>query len=215
MKMPTDTAHVACRCYPVDGVDDRDRVDRSQMSSRLFSFVGGSAGRWQVIDNRTIAGDPLADVPRVELVSGASSPFPAGAEWVLRGMTSNERYVTRSEKNELVARQQGLGRPEATCAALIPIRKNAAWWGLTQDERRRVFEHDSRHIGIGMQYLPAVARRLHHCRDISDQEPFDFLTWFEYAPADAAAFDRLLEELRASDEWRYVDRETDIRLERT
>ena len=181
----------------------------------MFSFVGDSAGLWRVIHSRTIAGDPLAKVQRVDLVGGASSPFPAGAEWVLRGITSNERYVTRSEKDQLVARQQGLGRSEATCAALIPIRKDAAWWGLTQDERRRLFEHDSRHIGIGMQYQPAVARRLHHCRDISEQEPFDFLAWFEYAPADAPAFDRLLEELRASDEWRYVDRETEIRLERT
>src|SRR2546428_7160638 len=32
-------------------------------------------------------------------------------------------------------------------------------------------------------YLPAIARRLYHCRDLG--EPFDFLTWFEYAPADA------------------------------
>ncbi len=33
-----------------------------------------------------------------------------------------------------------------------------------------------------MRYLLAVARRLYHCRDLG--EPFDFLTWFEYAPQD-------------------------------
>ena len=117
----------------------------------------------------------------------------------------------RAEKNEIVAKQQGLARPEATCGALIPIRKNAAWWELTQDERRSVFEQ-SKHVQIGLQYLPAVARKLHHCRDLSENEPFDFLNWFEYAPIHEVEFNRLLSELRASEEWKYVDREVDIRL---
>ena len=63
-----------------------------------------------------------------------------------------------------------------------------------------------------MKYLPAIARRLHHCRDIGGNEPFDFITWFEFAPADTAAFDELVAALRASPEWQYVDREIDIRL---
>jgi hypothetical protein len=45
-------------------------------------------------------------------------------------------------------------------------------------------------------------------------EPFDFLTWFEFAPDDEPAFDRLVAELRASEEWDYVKREVDIRLAR-
>jgi len=45
-------------------------------------------------------------------------------------------------------------------------------------------------------------------------EPFDFLTWFEYAPQDAGAFDELVGRLRATEEWAYVDREVDIRLTR-
>ena len=134
--------------------------------------------------------------------------------WSLRGITSNERYVIREEKNQLASRQQGLGRNEATRAALIPIRKTAAWWALTQDERRGIFEEQSRHTAIGLRYLPAIARRLHHCRDLSENEPFDFLTWFEFAPADEVAFDQLLGELRASAEWNHVEREIDIRLVR-
>src|SRR5436853_562536 len=91
-----------------------------------------------------------------------------------------------------------LGRiPVVSRAALIPIRKTLAWWALTQDERRDIFEAQSRHIGIGLEYLPAIARRLHHCRDLGPEEPFDFLTWFEYAPADAAAFEELVQALRA------------------
>ena len=132
---------------------------------------------------------------------------------MLRGVTSNQRYVNRSEQNQLVAVQEGLGRPEASLAALIPITKNAAWWGLTQDERRQVFEERSSHIAIGLKYLPAIARRLHHSRDLG--EVFDFLTWFEYAPSASSAFEDLLAALRATEEWKYVEREVDIRLVRT
>jgi hypothetical protein len=105
-----------------------------------------------------------------------------------------------------------LDRLQATCAALIPIRKTASWWTLAQDERRRIFEESSKHVKTGLKYLPAVARRLHHCRDLGENEPFDFLTWFEYAFSDSAAFDELVAELRSSEEWAYVDREIDIRV---
>ena len=46
------------------------------------------------------------------------------------------------------------------------------------------------------------------------QQPFDFLTWFEYAPDQTAAFEYLVSRLRATEEWAYVEREIDIRLER-
>ena len=95
---------------------------------------------------------------------------------------------------------------------MIPIRKNAQWWSLTQDERRALFEDRSRHVQIGLTYLPAVARRLHHCRDLSEVEPFDFVTLFDYAPSDSAAFEEMVAELRATEEWKFVEREVDIRM---
>lgn len=95
---------------------------------------------------------------------------------------------------------------------MIPIRKSEAWWELTQDERREILEPRSRHIALGLEYLPAVARRLHHSRDLG--EPFDFLTWFEFAPAHAGAFDELVGRLRASEEWSYVEREVHVGLTR-
>ena len=108
--------------------------------------------------------------------------------------------------------QEGLGRPRASRAALIPIRKSEAWWGLAQDQRRAIFEETSRHITIGLDYLPAIARRLYHCRELG--EPFDFLTWFEYAPEDSMAFETLVRRLRDTEEWRFVEREVDLRLNR-
>jgi len=184
------------------------------MSARLFSFIGGDTGPWRVLRSSPILGEPLRAVARLDVVAGTEIKLNPLAGWLLRGITSNDRYVVREEKNQLVSKQQGLGRGEATRAALVPIRKNAAWWALTQDERRKIFEDQSRHAAIGFRYLPAVARRLHHCRDLSENEPFDFLTWFEFAPAHENEFDQLLAELRASEEWKYVEREVDIRLVR-
>jgi len=164
---------------------------------------------------KVTAGEPLPVVRRLEIASGSEIPSGPHAAWVLRGITSNERYVVRDEeRSQLVANQQGLGHPAATCAALIPIRKNLAWWSLTQDERQNIFEEQSKQAEIGLQYFPALARRLHHCRDLSESEPFDFLTWFEYPPAHEGAFNKLVERLRATEEWKYVERELDIRLVR-
>ena len=153
--------------------------------------------------------------PYLTIVNG--QPGAALADdtaWILQGVTSNDRYARRDEKQKLVAAQQGPGRPDSTFAALIPIRKNAAWWALTQDERRDILEVQSRHIDIGLRYLPPIARRLHHCRDLEQAQPFDFLTWFEFAPQDAAAFDELLAALRTTPEWQFVDREVEVRLVR-
>lgn len=181
---------------------------------RLFAFAGGEAGQWEVTALRAVAGEMLPATPRVEVHAVPASAQVAGARWILHGITSNERYVERSEHAALVALQPPLGRPEATRAALIPIRKSAAWWALSQDERREIFEARSRHIAVGLRYLPAIARRLHHCRDLGGAEPFDFLTWFEYAPSYERAFEDLVAALRASEEWRYVEREVDLRLAR-
>lgn len=184
------------------------------MDGRIFTFVGGDQGIWKVTSVSAVAGASWPRADRLDIVPGIAAPSTAAAAWALRGITSNERYVTREEKTDLVARQEGLGRPAAACGALIPIRKNAAWWALTQDERRAVFEDRSDHIRTGLRYLPAIARRLHHCRDLGEPQPFDFLTWFEFAPGDAPAFDELLAALRATPEWTFVDREVDIRVER-
>lgn len=183
------------------------------LNPRLYSFVGSTTGGWSVLSAKAVVGDPLPAVERIDVVGGAAAAG-AGVAWVLRGVTSNVRYTTKMEKDALVKTQAALGRPTASRAALIPIRKSAKWWELTQDERRAVFEGQSKHTAIGLKYLPAVARRLHHCRDLGEAEPFDFLTFFDFAKEDAGAFDDLLAALRASAEWKYVEREVDIRLER-
>ena len=113
-------------------------------------------------------GEGLPEVARLALVEGRNGELPPAAVWVLRGVTSHDRYVTRREHDLLAAHQPSLGREEATHAALIPVRKSPAWWSLPQDERRAIFEDRSHHITVALEYLPAVARRLHHSRELGE-----------------------------------------------
>lgn len=174
------------------------------------TFVGGTVGTWRVVRLVAVCGDSLPSVERLDVHDGVAPSASGG--WALRGVASHARYVERHEKDRLDAASPPLGRAEATCARLIAIRKSPAWWALPQDERRAIFEARSHHIADSMAYLPRIARRLYHARDLG--EPFDFLTWFELAPEHAQAFDDLVGMLRSREEWSFVDREVDLRLER-
>jgi hypothetical protein len=182
------------------------------MTNRAFWFAGGAIGEFRVLRTSAVRGASIPEVARVTYRDAPTVPAELAARWVFRGVTSNLRYTTRAEKEALAAKPNELGsRPRA---ALILLKKNEDWWNLTQDERRAIFEEQSRHTTIGLRYVPAVARKLHHCRDLGTEEPFDFLTWFEYEAKDEAVFEELVAALRASEEWRYVEREVDVRLER-
>jgi chlorite dismutase len=179
-------------------------------STPLVTFVGAESGTWLIDRIEALTGEPIVPAKWLDIRSGDCAQCPNN--WILRGAVSHARYTTSEESLKLTAKQPALGRAEATSAALIPIRKSAAWWALAQDERRAIYEERSRHTTVGLEYLPRIARRLHHSRDLG--EPFDFLTWFEFAPEHEVAFEELLARLRASEEWEYVDREIDIRVRR-
>jgi len=176
----------------------------------LVSFVAGETGTWKIDSMQTLSGEGLSLAPMLTVVEAANLSNNQNALWVLQAVPTHVRYATRSEVDQLKSKQEGLNRPASTRAALIPMRKSAAWWALSQDERRAIFEEGSHHIAIGMEYLPAIARRLLHCRDLG--QPFDFLAWLEYAPEDSEAFETLMRRLRATPEWSFVDCEIDIRL---
>jgi chlorite dismutase len=186
------------------GKEDR-RHDRA-------TFVGGKRGRWLVDRIEGVRGAPLPRVSSVKIIPRWESNPPAGAVWSLRGITEEEHYATPAEQERLRSVQPELGRLGCTRAALIPIQKSRTWWNLPVKVRREIFEERSHHIATGLEYLPAVARRLYHSRSLG--EPFDFLTWFEFTPNDSPAFDQLVWQLRETAEWRYVEREVDIRLHR-
>ena len=200
-------------------MDSKAEPDEQRISVRprtspplLVSFVAGDEGAWRIDSIHSVRGDGLSMAPRLKVIEQVDVLRGGNAGWVLRGVTSNTRYASRKEFTTMSARQEGLNRPTATRAALIPIRKSSAWWSLAQDERRALFEEQSHHIAIGLDYMPAVARRLHHSRELG--ESFDFLTWFEYAPEHSDEFEMLVRRLRATPEWGFVDREVDVRLSR-
>jgi hypothetical protein len=182
------------------------------VGGEITSFVGGDRGNWQIEAMTTIIGGALDTSTHLDMISDGTQPVGTDHVWVLQGVPSYHRYVNRREHDLLTAGKPALGRPEATCAALIPIKKSESWWALPQDERRAILEEQSQHIQIGLRYVPAVARRLYHCHDLGG--PFDFLTWFEYAPQHRGLFNELTQRLRDSQEWHYVEREVDIRLVR-
>jgi chlorite dismutase len=175
------------------------------------TFTGGDEGEWCIDRLEAVTGPPLARAKYLAVREGhARDSSQSQYVWQLRGTAGHVRYVERVEQQRLSAVQAPLGRRDATRDALIPIKKSDAWWELAHDERRAIFESASHHISASLKYLPAIARRLYHSRDLG--EPFDFLTWFEFAPHDADGFEELVTMLRATEEWKYVEREVDIRL---
>ena len=200
---------ITCRSNVLRGA--RQLAKRRPMEA-LYNYLGGSTGAWRVTEVTTRSGAPLKPVSHIDVVNGPLDHLPLRTAWVLKGVISNTRYVTHEERGPLESKPPTLNRSEATCAALIPIRKSAEWWSLAQDERRDILESRSRHIETGLRFLPAIARRLAHGRDLGEQ--FDFVTWFEYAPCNAVAFDELVQGLRSTEEWRYIEREVDLRLVR-
>lgn len=200
---------VTCRSHLSQGVP---QLLKQRPAETLFHYVGGTTGGWRVTRAVTHSGLPLKAVNCVEITNGRLDRPPGGSSWVLRGLVSNTRYITREDRGEPEPRDSGHPVAEVTCAALIPIRKSAAWWNLALKERREIQEARWRHLANGLQFVPAVVRRLQTSRNSG--EPFDFVTWFEYAPQDSSIFDDLAATLRASEEWRFVEREIDIRLVR-
>jgi chlorite dismutase len=180
------------------------------MRPLLVVFAGDTSGPWRVQRICSVIDESLPIAELLDVLEGDRTRHHAEADWMLRGVTSNEPYVNGAERAALTARQAGLSRPEAAYAALIPLRKSETWWDFTQEARREIFEERSRHIATSLPYLPAVARRLHHGRDLG--EPFDFLTWFTYAPAHTEAFEERVGKLCETEEWTYVEREDDARL---
>jgi chlorite dismutase len=183
----------------------------NNISINPASFIGGNSGNWKIRRMETITGEILPTVPFIDFHPTHTPPVNLeSTRWILRGSNAHVRYTDRNEVTELSMRQPPLNRPEAKFAALIPIRKSSQWWQMSQDERRRIFEEQSHHISMSMDYLPAIARRLYQSRELG--EPFDFLTWFEFAPEHEDQFNELLLKLRSSKEWEFVEREIDIRL---
>lgn len=115
----------------------------------------------------------------------------------LVGMTKPLNYVTKEKSPELNA-----GLTSATYqgeapryAFIIPVKKNADWWNLTDAQRLKEIET---HTLPTLANLVIVKRKLYHSTGIDDT---DFITYFE--TADLGAFNNLMLALAKVPENKY------------
>lgn len=92
---------------------------------------------------------------------------------IFSGLTKKANYVPgmpESLKNELKAPSEPGPQPYVI---VIPIRKNAEWWGLDQDKRAAMMKE---HTEVTVPYIKTVKRKLYHSSGLDD---LDFITYFE------------------------------------
>lgn len=115
----------------------------------------------------------------------------------LVGMTKALNYITKDKSPDLNA-----GLTSATYqgdapryAFMIPVKKNAEWWNLTDAQRLKEIET---HTLPTLGNLVNVKRKLYHSTGLDDT---DFITYFE--TADLAAFNSLMLALAKVPENKY------------
>ncbi len=59
------------------------------MNPRLFTFIVGNTRPWTVLHFKTVTGAPIPEPKRLEIVNGPVATLPVGAQWSLKGVTSN------------------------------------------------------------------------------------------------------------------------------
>jgi hypothetical protein len=182
--------------------------------------------RYRITGVTAVCGEPIthlhAEDTLLRLESEVELP---GNATELSGVTQHLGYTTREERQVLTSVSTTERGP---IAVLIPIRKSPAWWALAQDERSALLRGKAPgaemnpssgpppgHIAVGLDYARTILRKLYHARPLVTE--WDFLTYFEFPAERAADFRSLLAGLRdvnRNPEWAYVDRESEVWMER-
>ena len=89
------------------------------------------------------------------------------------GMTKKANYVPNFPDETKAALKTPADPSSKPYIIVIPIRKDAAWWLLSQETRTRLMEE---HTDAALPYLKTVKRKLYHSNGLDD---FDFITYFE------------------------------------
>lgn len=133
------------------------------------------------------------------LVDFRATRFGMNAEVTenLVGMTKDLNYITKDKSPNLNAGLTGATYSAATprYAFVIPVKKNADWWNLTDEQRLK--EMDT-HTLPTLANLVNVKRKLYHSTGLDDT---DFITYFE--TADLGAFNNLMLALAKVPENKY------------
>ena len=133
------------------------------------------------------------------LVDFRATRFGMNAEVTenLVGMTKALNYITKDKSPNLNAGLTGATYSDATprYAFVIPVKKNADWWNLTDEQRLKEMET---HTLPTLANLANVKRKLYHSTGLDDT---DFITYFE--TADLGAFNNLMLALAKVPENKY------------
>ena len=155
------------------------------------------------------AGAPATLAPKL---AGNTSPL-----LLFRGVTQHLHYTDAKVRDELTATSRtAVDASVDTVAVIIPIRKSAGWWALSQDQRQSFFhktKEKAGHTAIGAAYASRIFRKLYHARYSGAPVPYDFVTYFEFPVSEVEAFRSLLAELRdigKNPEWESVELEFEI-----
>lgn len=133
------------------------------------------------------------------LVDFRATRFGMNAEVTenLVGMTKDLNYISKDKSPNLNAGLTGATYRDATprYAFVIPVKKNADWWNLTDEQRLKEMET---HTLPTLANLVNVKRKLYHSTGLDDT---DFITYFE--TADLGAFNNLMLALAKVPENKY------------
>lgn len=133
------------------------------------------------------------------LVDFRATRFGMNAEVTenLVGMTKALNYITKDKSPNLNAGLTGATYSDATprYAFVIPVKKNADWWNLTDEQRLKEM---NTHTLPTLANLVNVKRKLYHSTGLDDT---DFITYFE--TADLGAFNNLMLALAKVPENKY------------
>lgn len=140
---------------------------------------------------------------------------------VTRQLNYTDAATLKRLKDNAPKRATGMEQPNAV---VFPLSKTPAWWALTQEKRQNYFFENPTlfgkdHLGhnrVGFKYIKRIFRKLYHSRFVDPGQ--DFMTYFEFADADADTFDALLSGLRdktLNQEWRYVEEKPIVYGKRT
>jgi chlorite dismutase len=114
------------------------------------------------------------------------------------GITKKVNYVPSMPDEMKAALKATPDAGPKPYALMVPIRKDAAWWGLDREARQKQIQE---HTQASLPYLKTVKRKLYHSSGLDD---FDFLTYFETAKLDD--FHNLILSLQQIEEYRHITR---------
>ncbi|MDH4186198.1 MAG: chlorite dismutase family protein [Nitrospira sp.] len=92
---------------------------------------------------------------------------------IFSGLTKKANYVPGMPDNLKAGLKTASEPGPAPYVIVIPIRKDAEWWSLPQDQRAAMM---TEHTEAALPYTKTVKRKLYHATGLDD---LDFITYFE------------------------------------